>query len=233
MTQTVLIVEDETRIAHWVQSYFERVGFQTLVTADGAEGLELALSRQPDLVILDLMLPSMDGVQVCTAIRRKSNVPIIMLTARGKELDRILGLELGADDYMVKPFSLDELVARARAVLRRTTTSYDLPEEKKLLRSGEVVLDPAAFVCHVAGKEIELSRIQFSLLEALMRHKGRVLNRQQLLDAAFSGDYDGYERTIDVHIRRLRRRLEPDPSDPRYIMTVFGMGYKFANIESP
>ena len=228
MDQTVLIVEDETRIAHWVQSYFEQAGFQTLVTADGYEGLEFALTKQPDIVILDWMLPGMDGLEVCKGIRRESNVPIIMLTAKGKEIDRILGLELGADDYVVKPFSPDELVARARAVLRRVAVSAAASDEKDVLRVGDVVLDTAAFLCTVNGEEVELSRIQFALLETLMRHNGRALTRQKLLDAAFAGDYEGFERTIDVHIRRLRRRIETDPGNPQYIVTVFGVGYKFA-----
>ncbi|VAW31033.1 Phosphate regulon transcriptional regulatory protein PhoB (SphR) [hydrothermal vent metagenome] len=231
MDQTILIVEDETRIAHWVQSYFEQAGFKTLVTADGAEGLQLALTKQPDLVILDWMLPGMDGLEVCKRIRRESSVPIIMLTAKGKEIDRILGLELGADDYVVKPFSPDELVARARAVLRRmvlASASEDEEKAKGILRAGEVELDTAAFLCKIAGQEVALSRIQFALLETFMRHTGQALTRQQLLDAAFKGDYEGFERTIDVHIRRLRRRIEADPSNPQYIVTVFGIGYKFA-----
>ena len=229
MDQTVLIVEDEERIAHWVKSYFEQAGFKTLVTANGYEGLELALTKQPDIVILDWMLPGMDGLEVCKGIRRESNVPIIMLTAKGSEIDRVLGLELGADDYVVKPFGPNELVARARAVLRRVATSAVAPEEKEILEVGNVVLDTAAFLCTVDGQEVTLSRIQFTLLETLMRHSGRALTRQKLLDAAFAGDYEGYERTIDVHIRRLRRRIEADPSNPQNIVTVFGVGYKFTS----
>ena len=231
MTQTILIVEDEQRIAHWVKSYFEKAGYNALAAEDGIKGLDLALGRQPDLVILDLMLPGMDGLDVCRGIRKYSNVPIIMLTAKGTELDRILGLELGADDYIVKPFSLDELVARAKAVLRRTATEYDVPAEDELVISvGEIKLNPDAYICTVRDEPVDLSRIQFALLEALMRNKGRVLSRQQLLDAAFSGDYDGFERTIDVHIRRLRRRIEKDPSNPDYITTAFGIGYKFSDV---
>ena len=214
-----------------MKSYFEKAGYNALAAEDGIKGLDLALGRQPDLVILDLMLPGMDGLDVCRGIRKYSNVPIIMLTAKGTELDRILGLELGADDYIVKPFSLDELVARAKAVLRRTATEYDVPAEDELVISvGEIKLNPDAYICTVRDEPVDLSRIQFALLEALMRNKGRVLSRQQLLDAAFSGDYDGFERTIDVHIRRLRRRIEKDPSNPDYIMTAFGIGYKFSDV---
>lgn len=228
MSQQVLIVEDEERIAHWVQSYFARAGFQTLVTGNGATGLKLALERRPNLIILDLMLPGLDGIDFCKTLRRTANIPIIMLTARGKELDRILGLELGADDYMVKPFSPDELVARARAVLRRVN-----PTEPTamigLLRVGRFELDPAAHLCKVDGQDVELSRTQFRLLETFLRNSGRTLTRQQLLDAAFEGDYDGFERTIDAHIRRLRRAIERDPSNPQHLLTVFGIGYKFVD----
>ena len=224
MSQTVLIVEDEERIAHWVRSYFEQAGFQALVAADGKTGLRLARTERPDLIILDLMLPGMDGMDVCRALRRESDVPIIMLTARGKEIDRILGLELGADDYVVKPFSPGELVARARAVLRRAHGEIRQPEA---LRGGNVQLDLMAHVCTVDGQPVELSRAQFALLETLMRHAGQALNRQQLLDAMHDEDYAGFDRTVDVHIRRLRQRIEKDPAEPRHIVTVFGVGYKF------
>lgn len=225
MSQLILIVEDETRIAHWVQSYFERAGFQTLVTGDGAAGLKLALERQPNLIILDLMLPGLDGIDFCKTLRRTATTPIIMLTAKGKELDRILGLELGADDYVVKPFSPDELVARARAVLRRVNQGEETTTSNQL-RVGRLELDPTAHLCKVDGQEIDLSPTQFRLLETFMRNVGRTLTRQQLLDAAFEGDYDGFDRTIDAHIRRLRRAIEHNPSEPEYLLTVFGVGYK-------
>ncbi|MBN1937936.1 MAG: response regulator transcription factor [Anaerolineae bacterium] len=224
MSQTILIVEDEERIAHWVRAYFERAGFRTLVAGDGPRGLRLARAEQPDLIVLDLMLPGLDGTDVCRVLRTESGVPIIMLTARGRESERILGLELGADDYVVKPFSPGELVARARAVLRRAAGEARSPET---LRGGDVCLDLEAHTCTVDGRNVELSPTQFALLEALMRHAGRVLSRQQLLDAAFEGYFEGYERTIDVHIRRLRTRIEQDPANPQHIITVFGIGYKF------
>jgi len=224
MSQTVLVIEDEKRIAHWVRTYFEQAGFQVLQTFDGREGLSLARSERPDLIILDLMLPGMDGIEVCRILRRESAVPIIMLTARSSEIDRILGLELGADDYVVKPFSPGELVARARAILRRTHGDVSQPE---VLRGGDIKLDMVSHVCTVAGEPVNLSRIQFDLLKTLMSHSGQALTRQQLLDAVFDENYDGFDRTIDVHIRRLRQRVEHDPGEPRHIVTVFGVGYKF------
>jgi DNA-binding response OmpR family regulator len=224
MNPSVLIIEDEERIAYWVRSYFQRAGFRTLVAAEGQTGLSLALSERPDLVILDLMLPGIDGMEICRSVRREADIPIIMLTAKGKEIDRIEGLEQGADDYVVKPFSPGELVARARAVLRRAQGKR---ERHEVLCKGDICLEPANHHCTVNGKPVELSRIQFVLLEALMRHAGRALSREQLLGAAFAGDYDGFDRGIDAHIRRLRQRIEPDPAEPRYVVTVFGVGYKF------
>ncbi len=224
MSQLILVIEDERRIAHWVRAYLEQAGFRVLQAYDGQEGLALARSERPDLVILDLMLPSLDGTEICRALRRESDVPIIILTARGGEMDRILGLELGADDYVVKPFSPGELVARVRAVLRRIHGGVRRPE---VLRGGEIELDLVSHTCRVAGRWVELSRTQFNLLRALMSHSGQVMTRQQLLDAVFDEDYEGFERTIDVHIRRLRQRIERDPAKPRYIVTVFGVGYKF------
>jgi two-component system alkaline phosphatase synthesis response regulator PhoP len=224
MSQTVLVIEDEQQIAHWVRAYFEEAGFRALVAADGPTGLHIARAERPDLLILDLMLPGMDGLDVCRTLRRETDVPIIILTARGRETDRILGLELGADDYVVKPFSPGELVARARAVLRRAHGEVRQPE---MLRGGEIVLDIVAHTCTVRGQPVELSPTQFALLEALMRNSGRALTREQLLKAAMDAIYDGYDRTVDVHIRRLRRRVEADPSQPRHIVTVFGVGYKF------
>lgn len=226
MTQKVLIIEDEERIAHWVKSYFERASFVPFVAYDGKSGLAIARHERPDLIILDLMLPKMDGMDVCRAIRRDSNVPIIMLTARGQEMDKILGLELGADDYVVKPFSPGELVARARALLRRVRGEM---KPTAVLRGGNIELDLDAFACTVNGEPVELSRIQFTLLETLIRNAGRVLSRQKLLDAAFEEAYDGFERTIDTHIRRLRQRVEKDAANPTHIQTVYGVGYKFVD----
>ncbi len=225
MEQTVLIIEDEERIAHWVRSYFEQAGFRALVEGNGRSGLHRARQEKPDLIILDLMLPGMNGMDVCKTLRKETSIPIIMLTAKGQEIDKILGLELGADDYVVKPFSPNELVARARAVLRRA--SGEMQQTSQTLCGGNICLDLEAYSCTVDNQPVDLSRTQFDLLKALIRNQGRALTRQKLLDAAFAGDYDGFERTIDVHIRRLRRRVEKDPANPRHIVTVFGIGYKF------
>lgn len=232
MPQTVLVVEDEMKIARWVRTYFEKAGFEVLLAHDGPTGLATARSEQPDIMILDLMLPatptgeSMDGLDVCRAIRRESDLPIIMLTARAEEVDRLIGLELGADDYVVKPFSPRELVARARAVLRRVQPASSRDE---VLRAGDLVVDVTRRTCTRRDQEIDLTPTEFELLATLMRHRGRPLTRSQLMDLALGETYIGYERTIDVHIRNLRRKIEPDPANPVFVETVFGVGYRFAD----
>ena len=226
----VLIVDDELRIVDGVRKYFEQAGFDVLAAYDGPTGLSLALAEEPDLVVLDLMLPGLDGLDVCRELRRDSNVPIIMLTARVEETDKLIGLELGADDYVTKPFSPRELVARARAVLRRVQAT-DVPSTTKTYRFGDVVFDVAAQRCVVGENKqvVPLTPTEFSLLHVLVQHPGQVLSRMQLLEAAHLGVYDGVERTIDVHIHNLRHKLEPDPTKPRYIHTVFGAGYRFSD----
>jgi DNA-binding response OmpR family regulator len=228
----VLIVDDEMRIVSGVRKYFEQAGFDVLAAYDGPAGLSLARTEKPDLVVLDLMMPGMDGLDVCRELRRESNVPIIMLTARVEETDKLIGLELGADDYVTKPFSPRELVARARAVLRRVQAMNTLPAAKTH-RFGGVVFDAAAQRCVVGDGEnarvVPLTPTEFSLLRVLVQHPGQVLTRMQLLEAAHLGAYDGVERTVDVHIHNLRRKLEPDPTHPRYILTVFGVGYRFSD----
>jgi len=224
----ILIVDDEPRIVDGVRKYFEQVGFDVLAAYDGPTGLSLALTEKPDLVVLDLMLPGMDGLDVCRELRRVSNVPIIMLTARVEEADKLIGLELGADDYVTKPFSPRELVARARAVLRRVQAT-DTPSVTQIYRFGDVVFDVAAQQCVIGERVVPLTPTEFSLLHVLVQHPGQVLSRMQLLEAAHLGVYDGVERTIDVHIHNLRRKLEPDPAHPRYILTVFGAGYRFSD----
>jgi two-component system alkaline phosphatase synthesis response regulator PhoP len=221
----VLIVDDEPHIVRGVQRYFEQAGFEVLAAYDGPTGLAKALSEAPSLVILDLMLPGMDGLDVCRAIRRESKVPIIMRTARVEEADTLIGLELGADDYVTKPFSPRELVARARAVLRRVPATSP---STRTYRFGNVVFDLAAQQCLVDGRAVPLTSTEFSLLEVLVQHPGQVLTRMQLLEAGRLGVYEGVERTIDVHIHNLRRKLEADPAHPRYILTVFGSGYRFS-----
>jgi DNA-binding response OmpR family regulator len=223
-TLNVLIIEDENRIAHWVSTYFENAGYNATIAEDGSKGLKLALSIEPDMVVLDLMLPGMDGLAICRAIRNQSEVPIIILTARGSEQDRILGLELGADDYVVKPFSPGELVARAQAVLRRTKS---VMQAEPIIHVNGIELNEAAHTCFVDGKEVSLSRLQFSLLAVLMQNAGHVMTRRQLLETAFGDKFVGLGRTIDVHIRRLRKLVEKNPSHPQRIRTVHGIGYKF------
>jgi len=222
MTKRVLIVEDEARIAHWVSSYFEREGYEPFVAGDGNAGLDLALTERLDLIVLDIMLPKMNGLEVCRRVRRESETPIIMLTAKDKESDRILGLDAGADDYVVKPFSPNELMARARAILRRAD---GLTQE--LLACGDVELDVAARSCTVRGGDVDLTETQFLILAALMRRHDQVLSRQQLLDAAGIDAGEVFDRTIDAHIRRLRVLIEEDPAKPRHIRTLYGAGYTF------
>jgi DNA-binding response OmpR family regulator len=224
----ILIVDDEPRIVSGVRKYFEQAGFNVLAAHDGPIGLSLARTEKPDLVVLDLMMPGMDGLDVCRELRRESDVPIIMLTARVEETDKLIGLELGADDYVTKPFSPRELVARARAVLRRAQ-SVPQAAPTNVYRFGDVVFDVGAHHCVVAGQTVSLTPTEFDLLHALIQHRGQVLSRMQLLEAAHLGVYDGVERTVDVHIHNLRRKLEPDPTHPRYILTAFGVGYRFSD----
>jgi two-component system alkaline phosphatase synthesis response regulator PhoP len=205
-------------------AYFRQAGFDTITAYDGRAAIEAARRDQPDLIVLDLMLPELDGMEVCRQIRRTSAVPIIMLTARVEEADMLIGLELGADDYITKPFSPREVVARARALLRRAMGNLMVTP---LLRSGIVELDSERRSVRVEGRLIDLTPTEFELLTALMRNSGRPLSRAQLLDCV-AGDADaGYERTIDAHIKNLRRKIEPDTANPSYILTVFGIGYKF------
>jgi two-component system alkaline phosphatase synthesis response regulator PhoP len=227
LAQRVLIVEDEPTIAHWVRTYFEQAGFQVQVAHDGLGGLAMAQAKRPDLMILDLMLPRMDGLDVCRAIRKDWDLPIIMLTARAEEIDRLIGLELGADDYVVKPFSPRELVARARAVLRRAAAS-GVQSCPSVLQHGSIKLDLDRHICTYDGQLIDLTPNERAILETLMTYQGMTLTRGQLLDQALGEHAQVYERTIDVHIRNLRRKLEPDPANPRFILTVFGVGYRFA-----
>jgi two-component system alkaline phosphatase synthesis response regulator PhoP len=217
MTRTVLIIEDERKIAHWVQTYIEKAGFTTLLATDGETGLALARSEHPDLVILDLNLPGMDGLDVCRAIRRErnsiiANVPIVMLTARVEETDRLIGLELGADDYVTKPFSPKELVARVRAIFRRLDRSTNA---SRAIKDGELLVEVDAHMVSLGGKRIDLTPNQFFVLVALMEHRGHVLSRSRLVELAFGHDYEGLDRSVDVHIRQLREKIENDPTDPQ------------------
>ncbi|MBC7237976.1 MAG: response regulator transcription factor [Chloroflexi bacterium] len=220
----ILVVDDEAQIVQVLRGYLERAGFAVLTAYDGREALRIARQEKPDLIILDLMLPGLDGTDVCRVLRQESNVPIIMLTARVEETDRVVGLELGADDYVTKPFSPREVVARVRAVLRRTRG--DLAEQEEILQVGRLRLDTAKRTLFVDGAPVDLTPSEFEILRAMMRAPGRVFERAQLLEAAQGMAYEGYERTIDTHIKNLRKKIEPDPRRPEYILTVHGVGYK-------
>ncbi|MGH2649698.1 MAG: response regulator transcription factor [Actinomycetota bacterium] len=225
--KTVLVVEDEVKIARLVRDYLEHAGFEVIVAGDGGAALASARGSRPDLIVLDLGLPGRDGLDVTRELRRTSNVPIVMLTARGDEADRIVGLELGADDYVIKPFSPKELVARVRAVLRRTTsTSGTLPE---ILRATDVEVDVPRMRVTVAGRRVDLTPTEFQLLTTLVREPGRVFTRGQLLDAVHGVAIESFERAIDAHVKNIRRKIEPTPGRHRYLMTVHGVGYRFAD----
>jgi two-component system alkaline phosphatase synthesis response regulator PhoP len=223
---TILVVDDEPKIVKQARDYLENSGFRVLVAADGKTALDVALSEQPDLVVLDLNLPELDGLEVCRELRRQSDVPIIMLTARVEETDRLIGLELGADDYVTKPFSPRELVARVRAVLRRVRGGVHQPG---LIRAGDLRIDLRGHTVTRSGEPIALTRTEFDLLAVLAQHPGQVFSREQLLDRLHGVAYEGYDRSIDAHIKNLRRKLELDPSEPWYVLTVYGIGYKFTD----
>lgn len=222
---TVLVVEDELKIARLVKEYLSEAGFDVLTAASGPAAVTAARSEKPDLVVLDIGLPGMDGYDVTRAIRSTSSTPIIMLTARSDETDRIIGLELGADDYVVKPFSPREVVARVKAVLRRTTG--ELAHET--LKVGDLQIDIARRQVEVAGRVVDLTTSEFELLRILASQPGRVFTRGQLLDALRGVSFDSYERAIDSHVKNLRRKLEPDPRNPAFILTVYGTGYRMAD----
>ncbi len=223
--KTILVVDDEPKIVDLARDYLEHAGFGVLVANDGRTALVLARTRTPDLVVLDLGIPEPDGLDVIRAIRRESNMPVVILTARDDELDKLIGLELGADDYITKPFSPRELVARVKAVLRRVEPGAT-PSDT--IRAGDVTLDVPRMRAEVDGRLVELTATEFELLATLARRPGRIFTRGQLLDALRGASFESYERAIDTHVKNLRRKLEPDPRSPRYILTVYGVGYRFA-----
>jgi DNA-binding response OmpR family regulator len=225
MSQTILVVDDELEIVKLVRAYLEKAGYRVVTAQDGREALLVTRHEKPDLIILDLTMPEMDGLEFTRRLRQESNTPIVMLTARVEETDRIIGLELGADDYVTKPFSPREIVARVRAVLRRVQPE---PETPAILRVGDLVLDQHEHGLTVAGQAVDLTRTEFDLLAILMANPGRAFSRMELLERLQGEAYAPYERTVDAHVKNLRAKIEPDPSDPRYILTVFGVGYKFA-----
>ena len=225
--RTILVVEDEMKIARLVRDYLAHAGFEVIVTGDGESALASARGHRPDLIVLDLGLPGRDGLDVTRELRRTSNVPIVMLTARGDETDRVAGLELGADDYVVKPFSPKELVARVRAVLRRSSAARAAGPE--VLRVVDVELDVPRMRVRVRGRTVEVTPTEFELLATLMREPGRVFTRGQLLDAIHGVAFESYERAIDAHVKNVRRKIEPVAGRPRYLLTVRGVGYRFAD----
>jgi two-component system response regulator RegX3 len=229
--RTILLVEDEESITAPLSEALRREGFEPHVAGTAAEALELAESTGPDLVLLDVMLPDGSGFDVCRALRARSSVPIIMLTARGDEADRVAGLEVGADDYVVKPFSAREVAARIRAVLRRTAPEPETADGR--LEVGGVSLDPASHQATADGRPLELSRKEFDVLRLLMQNAGTVVKRERLLEEAWDTNWFGSTKTLDVHVSALRRKLGDDPSEPRYIHTVRGVGFRFAAPEGP
>lgn len=220
----ILVVEDEQQIVRVTRAYLERAGHLVIDASDGQMALHQFRHENPDLILLDLMLPKLDGLDVCRVIRKESDVPIIMLTARVEEVDKLIGLELGADDYITKPFSPRELVARVRAVLRR---SQRLEPETSLITAGDVTIDPYRRRVTVRGRDVELTPTEFDLLRVFTSNPGRVFSRLELLDRVQGESFEGYERTIDTHVKNLRRKVEVDSSTPRLIETVYGVGYRF------
>lgn len=222
----ILVVDDEPKIVQLTRDYLERAGFSVLTAGDGKSALSVARAERPDLIVLDLGLPTMDGLDVTRTLRRDTNVPIIMLTARGEETDKLVGLEIGADDYMTKPFSPKELVARVRTVLRRFENAAAGAET---IRVADLTLDVPRMRATVANRTVELTPTEFHLLAALARNPGRVFTRAQLLDAVRGVAIESYERAIDAHVKNIRRKIEPSSREPRYILSVYGVGYKFAD----
>ena len=225
MAKTILIVDDERRLVSLLEAYLSQEGFRVLKAYNGQQALDLCRSETPDLIILDIMMPEMDGLQFMRLHRREKNTPIILLTARVEEEDQVVGLELGADDYVTKPFRPRELTARVRAVLRRTGQTEPIAA---VLQHGEIRLDRERHTVKVGEQSVDLTPSEFDLLTVLMSAPGRVFSRLDLLDQIQGTRYEGYERTIDVHIKNLRKKIEPDPRNPSYVETVYGVGYRIA-----
>lgn len=224
--EKILIVDDEENIVSLIDYNLKSAGFQTLTAYNGQDGLTMALEHQPDLIVLDLMLPKMDGFDVVRELRKSSDVPVLMLTARSEEFDRVLALELGADDYLTKPFSIRELIARVKAILRRSSGKKE-EAPNKILKVGSITIDEEKHQVYVDEKEIDLTTKEYDLLKLLMTNPGRVFSREKLLEQLWDYEYFGDTRTIDVHIRHLRKKIEEDSANPRYLKTVWGVGYKF------
>ena len=229
MPNTALVVEDEPNMLFALEYALEQEGYETLTATDGDAGLRIARERRPDIVILDVMLPRLDGFEVCRILRRESNVPILMLTARGEEVDRVVGLELGADDYVTKPFSMRELLARVRNLLRRSAAQAadGSAEASEVMKSGDLEIDLASHSATLRDEPLSMKPREFSLMALLMANRGRAFTRDQILERLWGHDYIGDSRTVDVHIRWLREKIEPEPSQPRRIVTIRGVGYRF------
>ena len=229
MPHTALVVEDEPNMLFALEYALEQEGYETLTATDGDAGLSIARERRPDIVILDVMLPRLDGFEVCRILRRESNVPILMLTARGEEVDRVVGLELGADDYVTKPFSMRELLARVRNLLRRSAAQAadGSAEASEVMKSGDLEIDLASHSATLRDEPLSMKPREFSLMALLMANRGRAFTRDQILERLWGHDYIGDSRTVDVHIRWLREKIEPEPSRPRRIVTIRGVGYRF------
>ncbi len=226
MAKKILVVEDEKKMVNVMRAYLEQAGFEVVTANDGLQALTVFRHEKPNLVLLDLNLPGMDGLDVARTLRKESGVPIIMVTARVEETDRLIGLELGADDYIAKPFSPREVVARVRAVLRRTEGQT---ASAQVLRAGELAVDLSKHTVVIGEHPVELTPTEFDLLVTLMQNPGRAFSRAQLLDQALGESFEGYDRTVDAHIKNLRSKIGDDPKNPRYILTVFGVGYRFAD----
>jgi DNA-binding response OmpR family regulator len=225
MTQTVLIVDDEAKLRDLLRLYLEQDGYRVVEAANGRDALFVARHEKPDLILLDIMMPQMNGYDFLRAHRKEATTPVIMLTAKIEEYDEVLGLELGADDYVTKPFGMRAVLARVRAILRRASAE---PAESDILRAGEIVVDRGAHRVKIGERPVDLTPSEFALLTTLMASPGRAFSRLDLLERVAGDAYEGYERSIDVHIRNLRTKIESDPSNPQYIQTVYGMGYRFA-----
>ena len=225
MAKKVLVVDDEKLIVKGIRFSLEQDGMEVTCAYDGEEALRLATENQFDMILLDIMMPKMDGFEVCQHIRDFSNVPIVMLTAKGDDMDKILGLEYGADDYITKPFNILEVKARIKAIMRRTSRHEPKQEQVKLIESGDLKLDCEGRRLHVQGREINLTAKEFDLLELLVTNPNKVYSRENLLNLVWGYDYPGDVRTVDVHVRRLREKIEPNPSEPKYVHTKWGVGY--------
>jgi two-component system, OmpR family, alkaline phosphatase synthesis response regulator PhoP len=224
MTKKIFVVDDEPQIVKVLKAYLEKAGYQVITASNGKAVLPIFRHEKPDFLILDLNLPGMDGLDICKAVRRDSNIPILMLTARVEETDRLIGLELGADDYVIKPFSPREVVARVKTIFRRTTAE---PAKPNVVQAGDLVIDLEQHTVNLAGNPIELTPTEFEILLTMARQPKRVFSRLQIMEKAQGDAFEGYERTIDAHIKNIRLKLEPNPKKPIYIQTVFGLGYKF------